>query len=217
MGEKYLIDNRLHFIQQVHHLMNFGYTNYFIGTYPIKKKQRFLEIDKKLISKYNMNLSKDRKYYRKKKDLCNYVFLRSREFYIILKTTGKDDIEVDDNFVSIFEKPLSIPVSDRLLLTIFRDGRKKITVKIEKESFREIRENLRFKLDNRRFNETSEKFNNLNGLPGFSGIVKQKIELKKYLLNHFKKNTLGNKEIYSRFDDSLRINTKRKVYKIEYS
>lgn len=217
MSEKCSIDDRFQFLQQVHHYTNYGYTEFFIGFYPGKKMDRAKEIDKKIIERYKANLDKDRKYYRKKKGLSNFVFLRSKDMYIILKTSGEVDFELQDAFVSLKKETIKIAISENIVMEIFRDGRNKFTVKIEKNCFRDIREQIRDLLDKRRFNEAATKFSNLNGLPSFSAVIKQKIDLKKYILNHVKKNNLAKKEVYAKFEESLRINTKRKVYKIDWN
>ena len=214
MSESHVIDNGFAFLQQIQLLLARGYTNYFIGTYPIKKEDKFEMIDKKIIQQYKCDLNKDKIYYRKKKGLCNVKFLRHKNIYLLLKTNGKEDIDYENNYLSIKETNLTIKLSDHLTVEFFYDSQLKITLKIEKQCFRDIRETIRDYLDARRFNEAANKFSSLNGIPAYAGVIVQKKQLKQYLMKYVKQHSLLDKEGLKRFKTSLRIHTRRTMYTI---
>lgn len=217
MGENYVIENGFAFLQQVHHLMNSGYTNYFIGFYPEVKRKKFNQIDKKIVELYNCNFNKDKIYYRKKKGLCNAKFLRKDNMYVLLKTNGKEDIDYENEYVSVFEKPFVFEISKDLSVEIHKNSKGKLSVRLERNCYKKIKERLKSHLSKRNFDKATTEFNNLNGIPAWGGMIEDKKVLHSVMIEHIKKHTLMNKEQLKDFRKGLRINIKRTIFKVHQS
>lgn len=214
MSEKYLIGEWVAFIQQIQHMVARGYTEYCLVNYPSDKKDKFLKIDRKLISKYDCNLNKDKNRYNKLKGNSNFKFLRWQHIGIFLKTPGnpKKGIVVDDQFDDVKKIKICIEIGPKTKLLIGHDDERKMTVFLHKESYREVRATCLEYMDRKSYLKMVEAFNGLNGLPAWGGIVEQKIRMKEYLLKRLKKNLT--KEQVAMYSKQMRINTKRTAVKV---
>lgn len=214
MSEKYLIGEWVAFIQQIHHLVARGYTEYCLVDYPIEKKDKFLKIDKKLISKYDCNLNKDKTHYNKQKGNCNFKFLRWQHTGIFLKTPGKPkkEIVIDDEFNNVKKIKIRIGIGPKTNLLIGYNGKDQASVFLDKESYREVRATCLEYIDRNHYSKMVQAFNNLNGLPAWGGIVEQKIQMKEYLVKRLKKNV--SKDEVAKLASQMRINTKRTAVKV---
>ena len=77
------------FVQQVINLSSNGYFYYNFYILPESRQNSFSKIDEKLVTDYETNMSKDRKYHRKKAGWANYAYLRHEGMIVVLKTKGK--------------------------------------------------------------------------------------------------------------------------------
>lgn len=217
MGERYLVSTRFAFIQQINNLASKGYCEYQIGRFPIAKKDEFLKIDKKMIASYNTDYNSDKRHYRKKKGLCNVMYLRHEDLWILLKTKGKNDNEnlIEKQFLKIEEHPISIEVAKDFFVELryIKDSNKH-TYFISKETFRRRREYIRSYINKNQLNEAANVFNMLNGIPAWGGISEQKKMLKKYLVAYMKERNQFTKEEIKRFRKSLVVITKRKNFTV---
>lgn len=214
MSEKYLVVNWVGFIQQLQHLVARGYVEYCAVTYPVGKEHKYKQIDRKLISKYNCNLSKDKAYYRKKKKISNFKFLRFGNQAMILKTKGniEEGVIVDDKFMHIEQEKMLIPIGEKASLNIGYDNEKKVSVYMSNETYREVKYTCFEYIDRKKFAKAIESFNQLNGLPSWGGIVEQKIKMKQQLTRHLQKAL--SKESALGLANEMRINTKRTAIKV---
>lgn len=64
-----------------------GYFFYVIGQLP--KDKNIFEIDQKLLNKYQISLSKDQRYRRKKEGLGNVQYIRCENTFLLLANSGK--------------------------------------------------------------------------------------------------------------------------------
>ena len=203
MGEvKYLIDSWQAFIQQIVYLVGRGYDQYCLILYAEKHRHKYEDIDKKLIDKYQCNLNKDQKRYRKQKGYENYSFLRYKETAIILKTKGKthERIKGNDEFELVKNQCISIRISDWITLEV-RNVQDRVSVYLSDDTYREIKNTCLDHLEMKNYTKMRVTFMNLNGIPAWGGIVKQRIkmigELKKNAkkLGYYKQINFNNFEI----------------------
>jgi len=214
VSEKYLVVSWVAFVQQLQHLIARGYEEYCAVSYPDKKEDKFEKIDGKLISKYNANLDKDKSYYRKKKKLCNFKFLRFGNQAMILKTKGniEEGVVIDDEFKHIKKEKMVIPIGEKASLNIGFDKEKKISVFMTKEMYREVKYTCFEYIDTQKYNKAIEAFNRLNGLPAWGGIVEQKINMKQQIARHLEKALP--KDRTAQLSKKMLINTKRTAIKV---
>ncbi|GCF72258.1 hypothetical protein BC2903_60770 [Bacillus cereus] len=214
MSEKYLVVSWVGFVQQLQHLIARGYEEYCVVSYPEKKEDKFEKIDRKLISKYNANLNKDKSYYRKKKKICNFKFLRFGNQAIILKTKGKieEGVVLDDTFKHIKKEKMVIPIGEKATLNVGFDNEKKVSVFMSKEMYREVKYTCFEYVDSRKYKKAIETFNQLNSLPSWGGIVDQKIKMKEQITRHLQ--TKMSKDAVKELTKQMRINTKRTAIKV---
>jgi hypothetical protein len=205
---RYLCDSWQGFIQQIVSLAGHGYWLYCQTYYPAKKLEKWLSIDQKLIAKYSCDSGKDKRYRRQLSGQANVIFLRWGNTALLLRSSGILD-GADDQFVSIYDRPILVTVSDTLTLKIVANGSKgRATVYLDRSSFREIKAELLLKVSQRHIDAMRIQFDLLNGIPAFSGISQQKAKLLESILKEAKKHRIILKK------DDFRINTGRKIHKV---
>jgi hypothetical protein len=77
------------FVQQVINLAYSGYYYYNFYILPESRQKSLSTIDVKLVTDYETNMSKDRRYHHKKAGWANYAYLRYEGMIAVLKTDGK--------------------------------------------------------------------------------------------------------------------------------
>lgn len=209
MGLKYLCDSWQGFLQQLVTLVGHGYLYYCMIEYPEKKRSKWIDIDQKLIQKYDAGISKDQRYRRHKKGEANHIFLRWENCALILRTSGECRQGSDDNFIDIGIKSMIIKVGETLRLKIVPVGsRGACTVYIDKNVFRDLKAELLDHCRHRRCDILIKRFQALNGIPAYSGITQQMSGLVTDIIKAGRKHCLT----LSRSDFSIR--TSRKIYKV---
>jgi len=137
--------------------------------------------------------------------------MRWDKYAWILQSPGvvRDDIVYDDTFHSFAGRPIEVRVGPETLLVAGLFGRNGgVSVKISKETYREVRAGLMEATYSGDINRCVREFNKLNGFPAWHGIVKQKMRLAEYLVKQARSHQLK----LSKKD--LRIYTRRKVYPV---
>jgi len=171
------------------HLVNLiakGYIHYKIVKIPPKKMYKIDKILKKIENEYKTNLTRSQRAYAKKKGYANLQAVQFRDIVVILHTNGlvSNEIDLGNGFVCFKEKnALRLNVSDYLSVIIFKDERNKITVRLSKETLQDFKSEVieAFKTQNgRRFHNTLKRF---KGLPLFRGIIKQKKDIRAWILD----------------------------------
>jgi len=100
------------FLQQVVYQVSRGYFFYSIITYPEHKKEKWFNIDRKLLAKYSADISKDQRYRRKAKKLACFYFLRWEQYVVVLHTPGLiEGVTYDDKFWDVRKNPLRLPLN----------------------------------------------------------------------------------------------------------
>ena len=228
---KYFIDKWQAFVQQIVYLVGRGYKEYCVVLYPAQKEHKYKNIDEKLIKKYQCDLNKNQKYYRKQKGYANYVFLRYEGIAIILKTKGEihSKTNEDDVFLDVLRNPISIELSSNMCLEIKiaqervkneigkdkKSGKKvilkeHISVYLSNKTYNDVLYTCLELLDDKRFKQMCTTFNNLNGLPAWAGIIEQRWRILNEIKMAAKKKGLSKIIDFSKYD----IKTKRRIYKV---
>lgn len=216
-------------LQQIVYLVSKGYTYYSTGEIPLNKAHKARSIDLKIISKYNIDLSKDQRARRKKKKLANFYYLRWKNQFVILHTEGKLEQPPDDVFHNIAKKSkgenkFKINIGKELILNIVLVNGK-ATVVLDKSTFKDVKTELDELVKNKQIKKLYKRYSMLNSIPAWSGIVKQKFLLqeeifkaaKKYGLNTKKKNQIKYPcEYKNLIEYPLWINTYRKPVNKEF-
>ena len=216
-------------LQQIVYLVSKGYTYYSTGEIPLNKAHKARSIDLKIISKYNIDLSKDQRARRKKKKLANFYYLRWKNQFVILHTEGKLEQPPDDVFHNIAKKSkgenkFKINIGKELILNIVLVNGK-ATVVLDKSTFKDVKTELDELVKNKQIKKLYKRYSMLNSIPAWSGIVKQKFLLqeeifkaaKKYGLNTKKKNQIKYPYEYKNLIEyPLWINTYRKPVNKEF-
>jgi len=211
MGYTYEVQNWQGLLQQLVNYTSLGYKKYCEVEYPESKRERFSAIDGKIIAKYEADKSKDQRSRLKKKGFANFVFMRWDKYAWILQSPGvvRDDIVYDDIFHSFTVRPIEVRVGPETLLMVGLFGRNGgVSVKMSKETYREVRAGLMEVACSGDRSRCIGEFNKLNGLPAWHGIVEQKVRLAEYLVKQARSHQM---KLSKR---NLRIYTRRKVYPV---
>ncbi len=211
MGYTYEVQNWQGLLQQLVNYTSLGYRKYCEVEYPERKRGRFSAIDRKIIAKYQADKSKDQRSRLKKKGYANFVFMRWDNFAWILQSPGvvRDDIVYDDVFHSMTGRSIDVRVGPEMLLVVgLFGGNGGVSVKMSKETYRDVRAGLMEVACSGDRNRCVREFNKLNGLPAWHGIVEQKVRLAQYLVKQARSHQMK----LSKRD--LRIYTRRKVYPV---
>ncbi len=237
MRANYLVSSWQGLLQMVVYLVGRGYEQWHVTHLPVEKKDKFSIIDNKLIGQYQTDKTKYQRNYSKEKGFANFVYLRWEHVVIILHTNGTipesilvtdrdGSKKLNDNFYNIDEKALQFRVSDNIafeIKSIQKKGQRKkdVSVQLTNDVFKGIKRELKEVASTRNKYEMIKHFDRLNGLPAWAGINQQKGELKSYLYNQAKDLGVFNvgdrkqsKEAKQKFMSSLRLHTRRKVYKV---
>lgn len=196
----------------VQHIMNcisYGYRYFDVSYVPLHKMEKAHFIDDKLIKKYNANLSKDRKYYYKKKGIANHIYLRWQSVIVILRTDGEVAAGNDSGFTP-FDKEtgvLPLKIGNKTEVEIHAHNNQ-LSLVLSNSTYRRVRAEILEYIEHGNINAAIYTFNALNGIPAYYGINKQQVQMYKEILRAFKKSNL--------FIDKklLFIRRYRKIYKV---
>ena len=195
------------FLQQVVYQVSRGYLFYCLVEYREDKRDKWMTTDKKLIRKYQTDLSKDQRYRRKAKHLSNFVFLRWDKWAVILHTVGTIDVDkYDDIFHAIDTRPLELRLN--LCYRVHTGAKGEVTVHLTRDSYRGTKASLDHSIFQRRRDMLIKEFNQLNGLPCWGGIVQQKSQLLEHILRKAGKFGIKVKR------GDFRFTTRRAIYEV---
>ena len=202
----YLCNNWQGFLEMCVYLIGRGYKSYCHITYPQKKIDKWLEIDKKLIHKYDAEKSKFQRSRQKKKGIANFYFLRWYDQVVIFRTQGivSDAIQYDDQFHNITEKALELRISEDIQIRV--PFTKPVTARLTKDSYRGFKAVLWDACTLKNKSAIIAEFDKVNGLPAWRGIIEQKRKLASFTVKQARRHNVKLKK------SDLRILTKRKKY-----
>lgn len=207
-------------IQELVYLVGRGYYFYCIVPLNFKKcGKNWAKTDKKLIKKYEMNISKFQRARKKKKGKSNFYYLRWQHVAIMLHTAGDVDSTVyNDRFLDLRErqKKIVLKISDLIWLQINlgapkNDNKRHIEVRLYKDSYNGFKDNLERVIQLKNKEMIFNEFNKINGIPAWAGIIKQKQLLYNFMLRKCKSNSV---KLNNEDKPKIRILTKRNVVKV---
>lgn len=201
MAYRYECESWQGMVQQVVLFMSSGYTRYCHLVIPDRKLDQAGRIDRKLIQKYQCDLSKDQRYRRKKKNEANFHYLRWHDLALILQCPGTIGPEIlyDDKFSDVLKNPLHLVVSDYLTLKIVK-SQQGWTVCMSRDTYREAKAQLFEKIIHVSKSEIMDQYNKLNGLPAWRGIIEQRRRLQEFVISATKRHRgirLWKKELFN--------------------
>jgi len=184
----YLVASWKALLQMVVNLCGKGYYHYHLTELPINKQNKWGEIDNKIIKKYKTNKSKWQRQRAKAKGIANFYFLRWEHIMIILHTEGVvlEEIVYDDKFSDIRQTPIFLKISELSAFGI-RFNQKKVQVTLDKETYQGIKYTLYNAVKSKNIDLIKREFNLINGYPAYHGILVQKNELARYVMEQAKK------------------------------
>lgn len=218
---QYLCGSWQGMLQLVVYLMGRGYYYHCVSYYPESKRDKWPNIDRKIMNKYPCGLSKDQRYRRKKLKQANYHFVRWENCALILMTEGEHGA-LDDRFIDAREQPLYFRISPPVEFKIDPAKVKKegkgermgIMVHLSRESYLGCKANLREALE-RDLSKSQipnasrhliKEFEKLNGLPCWGGVIEQKRRLLLWLLGEAKRHGIRLRAA------DFHVLTKRKIF-----
>ncbi len=208
MAYNYLAGSWQGFIQQIVYLVGRGYLFYHVTELPERKRDKWQCIDRKLIGKYGTEKSKFQRYRLKEKRVANFFYLRYESTAIIMHTHGsKDHVLYDDKFSDICEKPLTLKISDNISLVVYVND-EVCSVRFTKETYAGFKAVIADVARTKNRWEIIKEFNLINGIPAYGGIVEQKKCLALWTVKQARTH-----QVALRTAD-LRLNTRRKIYKV---
>lgn len=173
-------------------LISRGYYYWHLTELPIHKQNKWGEIDKKLITKYQTNKTKFQRHRRKAKGEANFIYVRWGKLALIFHTEGAvpDDVDYSDNFFDIRQSPIFLQVGDETTFVIELAGNGKAHIKLDKDTYQGLKACI-FNTAKRQNPEILKRtFQIVNGFPSYSGILKQKKMLRDYCVKQAKKNMI---------------------------
>lgn len=179
----------------VNSISNGKYLLYQVSYIPEEKavNEENLRIrDSELSNKYRANLTKAERLNLRRKGQARHLYVRYKNIIVILRTLGATEIATKEKWKDIRKEKIRLNISQHTAYLIGLGQSKasknktlesKITVTLAKETYDLIKLSC---LDAIRYQKSIKKllheWNKINGFNGWSGINKQKMQLKEYLV-----------------------------------
>lgn len=206
--QPYLVKSWQALMQQLVFLAGQGYIHYYVAYLPPHKKEKFDSIDKKLIAKYQTNVSKYQRYRFKQKNKANFIYLRWEYIAVILHTNGNiPTIEGMDSFKNLRDGAMAIQLSKFLALSVVTYNGK-TTVRFSRESYRTLKTHIATYAKHKQKGKIIETIQKLNGVPAYKGVFEQKRQLVEFAIGELEKNG-----VYAGVNE-FRVTNKRKLYTV---
>ena len=206
----YLCANWQGLLQMVVYLASRGYYYHKVVTYPEKKRGKWLEIDKKMITTYKCAKSKYQRARMKKRGEARIMFLRYESTAVIIRSDGALPVGLTcADFSDIRERYAQIPVSDRIAFFIYIDREtRKASARLTRESYLRLKTEIEETCREGKIYRIRNIIERLNGLPAWHGIHEQKVNLAELAVKWAKR--AGKPVRYSQ----MTIRTRREVHKV---
>ncbi len=206
--QPYLVRSWQALMQQLVFLSGQGYTYYYVAYLPIHKKEKFDSIDKKLIAKYQTNVSKYQRYRIKQKNQANFMYLRWEHVVVIVHTNGDIPvIESMDSFRNLRNGSMTIQLSKYLALSVVMQNAK-TTVRFSRESYRTLKVHIATYAKHKQKGKIIETIQKLNGVPAYRGVFEQKKQLVEFAIGELEQNG-----VFTGINE-FRVTNKRKLYTV---
>jgi len=183
-------------------LVGKGYYYWHLTELPTSKKYKWEQIDEKLIEKYQTDKSKHQRHRRKAKGEANFMYIRYQGMAFVFHTEGDipEDVEYSDKFYDTRQNPIFLKVSDEVSFRIQLSENGKAHVALDKDTYLGFKAMLHNVSKRKNPELLKSSYNRINGIPSYSGVLKQKKQLAEYCVKQAEKN-------------DIRINTNQKDQK----
>lgn len=191
--QKYIVTSWQGLLQYVSKsLIGKGYYYWHLTELPVHKKTKWREIDSKLIAKYKTNKSKHQRHRRKMNGEANFIYIRWEQYAFIFHTVGSipNDVTYDDKFYDIRQSPIFLKIGDETTFDISLADNGKAHIKLERETYLGIKALLHNTAQRKNPKILIDAFKMLNGYPAYAGIVKQKKQLREYVVSQAVKHNI---------------------------
>lgn len=207
---QYKVGNYQGMLQMLVYLIGRGYFFYCLVHLPTQKRDKWDKVDQKLIDKYQCEKSKWQRSRAKVKGDANFYYLRLDALAVILHTPGAfpDTILADDPFEDIRKKPCTLQITELTAFDVSVTKEKKVSVKLNSKTYQGLKDNIAQTAELKSKELLIREYNKVNGFPAWAGIIAQKRQLAKHVQNQ------AGRHQYKIESKDLRINTKRKIYKV---
>lgn len=200
------------FVQQIVYLLSKGFYYFIIVQLPLKKSDKWSQIDRKLIKKYQCELSKDQRYRRRLKHIATFRYLRWHHVAIIMHTNGSiaDDITDGDCFKDFRAKgiKLLLPISYSTVFQVFRNFDGTFSAKLEKKCFAGVKAATELSIRAKRPEKALDLFRMIDNYPAWAGVISPKKELRKLIIQKCKQHKLHidhNKLNYNTYRSQVKV------------
>lgn len=212
---QYLCGSWQGFIQQIVYQVGRGYRWYCLTHLPEHKIDNWPKIDQKLIKKYDCAKSKFQRYRAKNKGAASYMYIRWQHIAVILRTAGEVRPE-DDTFYDIEKKELSLQITPLVGFKLHhkRHNHSVTAVYLTKDTFRGLKAVLEETANKEHLAKPIlakvllKEWDKINGFPAYGGILEQKAELLRHVLNMCRRYQIPLER------EDFRFTTKRKIVKV---
>ena len=177
-------ENLDRFVQNVIKYLGSGYKYYKVVRIPARKRSKTAQICQKIENRYQTSISRGKRQYRRKKGLANYGAVNFRDIVIVFRTEGENQDKLGE--FKTFKQSITIEISEFLTLVFFINERKRLTVRLDRLTYRRIREDFFLAIKNGsgyRYNKLKSMWLNL---PRYKGIGVQGSNLHSFIKDKLK-------------------------------
>ncbi|MFJ7932650.1 hypothetical protein [Peribacillus sp. NPDC096448] len=194
-----------------------GYYYWHLTELPVQRQNKWGEIDRKLIKKYDGIIDKFKRHRRKAKGEANFRYIRFEQYVFIFHTLGTLPDVYDDPFYDVRENPFILKISDSVSFKIRINGDGKVNVSFTTDTYQGFKAMLHNVAKTQNAGLLKKTFSHINGIPSPAGVLRQKKDLVDYVIRQAEKNQLrigdGKKKRKMNRQDFW-INTKSKTVKV---
>lgn len=218
MGQQYLVASWQGLLQYISkNMFGKGYYYWHLTELPVHKQNKWKEIDRKLIKKYDGTIDKFKRHRRKAKGKANFRYIRYQQYAFIFHTLGSLPDTYDDRFYDVREEPFILKISDSISFQIQIAGDGKANVSFTSETYQGFKSMFHNVAKTQNPILLQETVSHLNGIPSMRGVLRQKKNLIDFVLKQVSKYNVrigeGKKKRKMNRSDFW-INTKSKTVKV---
>jgi hypothetical protein len=175
------------FCQETIKWLGSGYCYVKIARIPPKKASNLPQIIKKVSRHYQTDLSRGKRQYRRLQGRANYGLAYFGSVIVVFRSPGEHD-DAPGEFIEAADR-LEVQVSEHLGLVFHRGEHKRLTVRLNRQTLRWLREDFRraiLKDKKRDYMQLRQMWLNL---PRYRGVGKQGRDLNKQLITWLRQNS----------------------------
>lgn len=179
-------------LQHAVSMIGMGYHYYQVVMYPADKRDKWPQIDKKMMEKFEV-VDRFKRARRKQKGWANFSLARWNDQLLILRTEGINPPHLDlsgEKFKDATKEPLCLSFGKVLRLNISKMSGK-VHVGMPRDLFDDWRANIEELAKTRSLAKMKWTLRRLNGIPAYAGINAQRRRLVEIAVEHLKANQVA--------------------------